>query len=598
MKFHTLIFFAFLFFRANFSLAQNYSTDSSFGNSGSVLIHQRDSYIGYATSVKEGANGKIYFCGFAKDKEHKYVGLGVGCLHADGTVDTLFGNNGYNYFYMDSGSVGAESIALQPDGKIVVCGSYDVFGSVLVRFNTDGNIDSTFGDKGHVINPEILVQPVSDKCLAVQPDGMIVFTGMSIINFILGKKFAVARYAANGTPDISFGDNGITFIQSDNISKGFSKTGHTIIIQPDGKLVMIGSGNTTSNPIGPFQLIAARLNSNGEPDKSFGEKGVYQSSFFSYDEGAFGFLQSDNKIIISSTGFLARLQANGTIDSSFGGSGFFIYPVTKAKSLTRLSGDAIICAGYVNDSAYNTHFTMLRYTADGYLDSSFGDHGLWISYIHPELTQQRTETAVTQSDNKILLAGYAARYLSDSAYSLFMRFNESSVLPIQILFFSCARKDATILLSWKTGSETNIEYFLVQKSSSGMNFSDIAKIYTTRNHNSYSYTDQHSLNGNNYYRLKLVEKDGAYTISNIESCNFESSIKVFPNPAKDAISIQGLNAVTGSLLLLLNSQGNIVNKVFSASENYTWDISKFPSGIYYITVIEAGMQATIRVLKM
>jgi len=193
------------------------------------------------------------------------------CLLSGGVLDPTFGTGGV----VDAGvpaSSRAFAVATYPqegtanDGKIVVGGLY--FGSgkslnyqfAVVRYNLDGSLDKSFGGSGEVVGP---TSNAGAQDVAVQPDGKVLAAGES------KGDFAVVRYNADGSLDRKFGTNGValTGISSNSYDKIYA-----IALQTDGKIVAVG-GTTPANT-SSREVALARYNANGTLDTTFGKGGL------------------------------------------------------------------------------------------------------------------------------------------------------------------------------------------------------------------------------------------------------------------------------------------------------------------------------------
>jgi uncharacterized delta-60 repeat protein len=242
----------------------------------------------------------------------------VARYNSNGTLDTNFGTGGK--VITDFGvSADAMSVAVQPDGKIVVAGYINLDGGYnfeLVRYNSNGTLDATFGTDGKVTTtfgvPQQGFSYALAYSLALQQDGKIVLAGESTING--DRDFALARYNTNGTLDPSFGTGGrvtTTFGQND--------VAFSVAVQPDGKIVTAG--------FGLFKFALARYNSNGTLDPSFGTGGQVTTAIGGLNDGAQRLaLQGDGKIVVAGRSYingdfhsaLVRYNSNGTLDAGFG----------------------------------------------------------------------------------------------------------------------------------------------------------------------------------------------------------------------------------------------------------------------------------------
>jgi uncharacterized delta-60 repeat protein len=201
----------------------------------------------------------------------------------DGTLDSTFSGNGEVRTDLSSGRDFANGVALQVDGKIVVAGRSGGTGGRfgLVRYNTDGTLDTTFGVDGKVRTNFTAGDDVANG-VALQPNGKIVVVGSA--NF---DKFAVARYNDDGTLDTSFSGNGK--VRTD-FSRGLDAA-HGVVVQADGKIVAAGHAG--------FDTFAlARYTAGGALDSTFSGDGKLRTNFSRGHDFANGAaLQVDGKIV-------------------------------------------------------------------------------------------------------------------------------------------------------------------------------------------------------------------------------------------------------------------------------------------------------------
>jgi uncharacterized delta-60 repeat protein len=278
--------------------------------------------------------------------------------NADGSLDQTFGNGGYAV----NGAGSAQSVILQPDGKIVLVGFLPIFrnGSdyLLARFNADGSPDQTFGSGGRVTTSFTSGRNSADKALAaaLQPDGKIVATG-----FATSISAVLIRYNPNGSVDTSFGLDGSV------LTPNFGATASRILLQPDGKIVVGGGG-----------FVLGRYNANGTTDQSFGENGRISGGFGNGNGYLYGLSrQADGKLLaggsVSYTGTgecvfaLSRYTANGVLDLTFSSNGFVLTNLTQgtldeAFALTLQPNGKAVLAGYAAEPGGSYHdFALARY---------------------------------------------------------------------------------------------------------------------------------------------------------------------------------------------------------------------------------------------
>ncbi len=133
-------------------------------------------------------------------------------------------------------------------------------------------------------------------------------------------------------------------------------------------------------------------------------------------------------------------------------------------------------------------------------------------------------------------------------------------LPVELVSFTARKNNSSVLLQWKTATETNNSYFSVERSGDGANWFDIATVSGYGNTNiihHYSYTDLAPLQGDDYYRLKQVDADGHFTYSEVRKLTFSniSAVRVYPNPATTYITVEinsGTDDVCTAALYTLN----------------------------------------------
>src|SRR5437879_8498063 len=246
----------------------------------------------------------------------------------------------------------------------------------LAARGNPGALDPSLGAGGRVITP-ILGSYDGASALVLQPDGKLVAAGHAY-NTSNANSFALVRYNGDGSLDGAFGTGGkvITAI-------GIGSAGSALVLQPDGKLV--AAGYTYNGTSTAFALV--RYNASGSLDTSFGTGGKVTTPIGSIDDEAFALvLQPDGKIVAAgytsvanSIAFaLVRYNANGSLDASFGTGGKVTTPIGSVDdevfALVPQPDGKLVAAGCTSN-ATNTAFALVRYNANGSLDTSFGREG-------------------------------------------------------------------------------------------------------------------------------------------------------------------------------------------------------------------------------
>lgn len=327
----------------------------------------------------------------------------------DGTLDATFGNGGkvITAIAPGRGADEARAVLVQPDGKIVVGGYSDASGTdkdfLVVRYNANGTLDTSFGDGGKRVTP---VGDGTDQvyALARQPDGKIVAAGSAAFSQSTGQDFALIRYTADGALDAGFGVGGKVTTAINSF--GANELIYGIVLQPVGgetRIVAVGGEGT---------FIAARYTSTGMLDPDFGDGGKVRALFPSNIGSAESVtLTDDNKIVIAGhighEFSLVRLNTDGSLDTGFGTGGRVITPVSgtnwdEATAVVRQADGKLLVGGWVYEGvSTNGNFAVLRYAADGTLDPSFGIGGQVITPVAPGGRSDSGRALVLQSDERV-----------------------------------------------------------------------------------------------------------------------------------------------------------------------------------------------------
>lgn len=406
-------------------LSYGQSLDSTFSNDGIVNMF-------FDKPVTGGAD---VFVAVEQQSDLKLIATGNQFItiryHRDGKVDSSFGTNGRlkpQDIYDIYG--GPSNLLIQPDGKFILTGTSELQSSTskndftAIRFNKDGNVDSTFGMHGIVVLP---LSPYHDWCegSALQKDGKVLLCG-SIYH---GDSLAIVRLNVNGTVDSSFGNNGLV-----TASYGVYDTELvSIVVRDNGKIV--AGGDISDSPI---KFIITQYLSNGEIDTTFGNKGVTitNGTRIAHDMA----LQKDGKAVIVGRdvftgGIVARYNVDGTLDNTFGSGGIvFITSAlgTVGTEQVEVEGTGgIFLSGHIYIGTYEDMY-LIKLNSDGSIDNSFSQGGI-VTRISDYW--ERTHGMILQHDGKIVTVGGVRPDKSSNQYVL-MRYNR---FPVSVSEFDKAK---------------------------------------------------------------------------------------------------------------------------------------------------------------
>ncbi|MDQ3705205.1 MAG: S-layer homology domain-containing protein [Chloroflexota bacterium] len=319
---------------------------------------------------------------------------GVLRYNVNGTRDSTFGVSGAAT-YSSTGNF--DHVALQSTGKIILGGTMNGR-PAAVRFNSNGTFDSNFGDGGlATISPVIQWHSVTD--MAVQPDDKLIVLSYFGVGSYGQHDIALTRFNANGTLDTSFDGDGVVTGDFGNIDKA-----NALVLQGDGKIVVAGEIYKESTTADREVLSVIRYNADGSVDTTFGDSGVVRLTQIEGKSGTDSVaLTPDGHIVVSgsyfvsnySEGLLVELNANGTLEPSFGTEGIAYIDTAWYNLVVQHDGKLVVSsAPYVGTPAMVT-----RYLPDGSLDSSFGSGGT------ASVAQFTIADLKLQRDGKILAGG-------------------------------------------------------------------------------------------------------------------------------------------------------------------------------------------------
>jgi uncharacterized delta-60 repeat protein len=585
----TIFFFITLIFLASVSNAQPGTLDKSFGNEGKIITNFGLNTFPKIVKAVIQSDDKIIEVGhyYPGNVEDPYGFLAVRYT-ADGVLDYSYGDSGKTVIQLPfEDDIFVSDVAIQKDDKILLAGygKYDYFdpvsSGIITRLKTDGSVDSSFGINGTI--QTTINKTGSYGSIAVQTDGKIVVSGGA------NNTEFINRFLPDGKLDNSFGENGYTYTSSYN---AFFTSG----IQTDGKIVM--GGYNYQGGIAFRKFCLQRYLPDGTLDKSFGDNGTVLTAYG--NDGLIHDLafQSDGKIVVTGETTIfagnfptyfatARYNQDGSLDNTFGTKGMTTTTFESSFSISQTiainKDNSMIIGGPQGDNYSN--FTMVKLTANGGVDSTFGANGIVITDFG---YYSSLASLLLQTTGKIVAAGTGYPATESLSNCLLARYNNDDVKNKKQQIISKIRRWLQHHNGFTWDANNNINSYVVQRSYDGIHWSTVHGQQTTANSqrltaNSYYYNDPSPLSGNNYYRLQTTSVNGAVTNSNILAVT-NSDIKISPNPATNNLQLQGLSSSNKTKLTVVDFSGNVKLQAVANNTSYNLNIASLKPGNYLVKI--------------
>lgn len=474
---------------------------------------------------------------------------------SNGTLRTGFGTAGKNVFTSATITERCYAAATQADGKIVLGGyiSSNSNDFHLLRLNTNGTLDTSFDTDGRVSTTIGALGEIA-RALLVQPDGKIIAVGYSSNG--TNDDFALVRYNTNGSLDTSFdGDGRVISAIGSSTDQGFAA-----LRQTDGKIVVAGSA-----VISGTDFAVARYTTTGTLDTTFDTDGKATFTMGTGTDVAYGIAQqSSGKFILggdASNDFgIIRLNANGSIDSTFGVNGRAITPVGTGTdtcyAIAVQPDDKIIAVGRTHNGT-NYDIAVLRYTAEGQLDTTFGTGGKIIS--SPGSGDDYANAVALQNGGSIVVGGYS--YQDANPEFLVMRFTGDSLQPEIALFngdssaapaLSDGQASAVDFGSTGTGAAITRDFTISNNGTSDLVLTSITAPAGFSVQNAPSLI---SAGGEATFQIQLTAASAGFFSGNVvlssndaDEANFDFPVRGGVDAPEIAVSSDGQNVADGQAL--------------------------------------------------
>lgn len=602
-------------------------------------------YLGVVTTMTTDASGNVYVAGHFTGTADFDPGPGTANLTAAGQ-DAFFAKYTSTGAYVWAKKIGGNSldavnaITLRANGDIYLTGYFwgtanfnpagtnnltssgnnDIF---FARYNNDGvyqwahRIGGTAYDEGTAI--------------AVDASGNVYISG-----YFTGS--AVNFNTSGGTNNLDCGNGAAPFFAKYNTAgahqwsraitgNGDSKS-HAMHRDALGNIYIAGyfSGSSTDFDPGSgvinfsaagYDAFFAKYNSNGDymTAKAFGGNGddralsigIDASSNFyvtGYFNGTADFDPNAGVANIVSSGgediFVAKYNANGSYNwaKGIGGTGS-----DRGHSINIDAIGSVFISGYFNQTAeFNPVPLSSDLSSGGGSDIFFAKYATDGSYLWAKnfgnSGSDIANTILTDASGNIYLGGTfsgitnfdpgsttAELNAATGGTGFFAKYTQTGVLPLTLLDFTVRKNKAGVAeLIWETINEKNVSHIIVERSADGKIYNNIAQVkaFNRSENNHYKVIDEKPEQGGNYYRLKIVDFDGQFEISQVRLLNFNNtnnSMNAYPNPAQNTININASNTVQISII---DAMGKTVKSQQIEVGHNSIDISSLSKGIYIL----------------
>jgi uncharacterized delta-60 repeat protein len=422
------------------------SLDSSFGTGGKVVT-SINSGADKAYAVALQTDGKIIAAGMTTNAS---TGKDFACLryNSNGTLDSTFGTSGIVTNDVQTGSDDVVySIAIQADGKIILAG-YSDDGSnknaALIRLNTNGTLDTSFGTSGKVLTDFITGRADEIKTVKIHSlTGNIVVGGTSSLTST-NSQAIIARYTSTGLLDTTFNTTGKILLDDDSGSGTYFNVIEDLAVKSNGKISAVGWINQQGLQWSA-NYYGCRINNNGSMDTSFSTNGyIVTNGGFNADDKSFSMiLNSDDSILYSGGGYLSTLQYDyflGLYDSTGStavGKALFDYGSLVKDIAYGMGIDStgkIVLAGSNVTSITSSTFGIARVNANYTVDSTFGTAGKVTTTFGTNTTNEAFDMTI-QTDDKIIAVGYTGNDFALARYNGNTLSNDEFELNKQITLY-------------------------------------------------------------------------------------------------------------------------------------------------------------------
>lgn len=539
-------------------------------NDTTVSIHNLSPFTDYYFHVQAASQ-------FGGDCSWATLKFNTSLPEGMGSLDKSFNKTGKKTIKVEEASA-AFSVALQSDGKIVVAGYSRSSGNndnfLVMRFNTNGTLDKTFGKSGKVITDSGTNDHFTS--IAIQDDDKIVIAGYTNINDLLNE-MVLFRYNANGSIDKKFGTGGKIFTDANGQNTSPAK----VVVQPDKKIVVAATTGNGSNS----DYVLFRFKPNGDPDPNFGTAGKVITDLGNNEVAKDMLIQPDGKIVVGGTSgeypttdmLIVRYNKNGTFDNKFGTGGKVYTDFGGSdylNSIAILQNSKIIAGGTSIMPPNNGQvITLAKYRPSGDYETSFGTGGL---YTYIDSNYDLIPSKMVLDKNKdIIVGGYAINGTNDYDV-LLMRFlgngRIDSALGYQGKVFTDFGYTGDFLYSMTVQDDNKV---IAAGPSSD-------KIFLSR------------------YIIDSIPPSKGFITQKKSNSYLQPKapgLSLLPNPVKDILLVTGMQPSVSKHLFITDITGRTIQQFTTTAGSFSCNVNKLLPGMYFIGVSENNKTNYLKFVK-
>jgi uncharacterized delta-60 repeat protein len=509
-------------------------------------------------------------------------------------LDPTFGVNGkVTNVINESTFTLLTSIVVQPDGKIIACGTAtDDDANPLIflcRYEENGTVDSAFG-----VNGMVMIPPATDYAqlylykVEILDNNQILVIGTQLNQDNLNKPF-ILRCHSDGTLDTSFGTNGILFYDS--------FPGQSVVTSvswyPDGRMLLSGTTqDVTSNAV---DLFVARISEDYTLDTAFALNGYLtfncgttaDANTITVEKNIISKILSDASILVAGSSsidnlsdfFVLKLNSSGTVDATFGNQG---------RTITDLGANDFLKAIHVMDdgkiilsgSRTAAGIASSKYNIDGSPDITYAENGKSSLFFNaPNGYNAGVGTVDSQLvGTNLLMVGHV----------LFNSYDDHIMLAsIDVL-------TGVLNSSFGTNGFLLYDYIAPPQQANSSNPFELARVSLLQNDGKLLIGGTAQIPYGNPYFTLLRYQDTS--LQNTEMIG--SEMKIHPNPFQNQIHISGLTT-SNALIELYDVSGRLLTSdVFQNEENYTLPINEnLTNGTYFLKIKSDQKTETHKIIK-